>query len=111
MCKAARSFGIIVAVAAGSVTMASAQAQPASTTPAATNVGPGRITCHSGKSCELTIGTPISLRYKIDPAALAAPDKERLTKQCTAKATPCIATVTGTETPKVVKAASIKFYN
>ena len=79
--------------------------------PAATNVGPGRIICRTATSCELDIGTPVSLRYKIDPAALPAADKDRLTKQCTANGTPCVATVTGTETKAGVKAASIKFYN
>lgn len=82
-----------------------AQAQPAPT-----NVGPGRITCASAKSCELTIGTPVSLRYKIDPVALPSADKDRLAK-CTAKATACIATVTGTEEKAGVKASGIKFFN
>ena len=97
----AAAFGIILA---GGSTAALAQ-------PAQTSVGPGRITCHSATSCELTIGTPVSLRYKINLAALPAADKDRLTKQCTAKGTPCIATVTGTEDKTGVKAASIKFYN
>ena len=104
--RTARWLGASIALATASVGVAWAQ-----TPPAATNVGPGRIICRSGTACELTIGTPVSLRYKVDPAALAPADKDRLTKQCTAKATPCIATVTGTETPSVVKAASIKFYN
>ena len=82
-----------------------AQAQPA-----ATNVGPGRITCGNAKSCELTIGSPVSLRYKVDPAALAANDKDRLTK-CTTKGSPCIATVTGTEDKSGVTASAIKFFN
>ena len=82
-----------------------AQAQPAPT-----NVGPGRVTCTNAKSCELTIGTPVSLRYKIDPATLPAPDKDRLAK-CTAKAAACIATVTGTEDKAGVKASGIKFFN
>ena len=47
----------------------------------------------------------------LDPAALAGADKDRLTKQCTAKAAPCIATVTGTEIKGGLKTASIKFYN
>jgi len=79
--------------------------------PSTTSVGPGRITCRSATSCELDIGTPPSLRYKIDPSALAAADKDRLVKSCTAKGTPCIATVTGTDNKTIVKAASIKFYN
>jgi len=40
--------------------------------PAATDVGPGKIFCRTPTSCELDIGTPVSLRYKIDPAALPA---------------------------------------
>lgn len=87
-------------------TSAWAQAQPA-----ATNVGPGRIICRGATACELDIGTPASLKYRIDPSALAAADKERLIKQCTAKGTPCVATVTGMETKTGVKATSIKFYN
>jgi hypothetical protein len=79
--------------------------------PSATSVGPGRITCRSATACELDIGTPPSLRYKIDPGALAAPDKDRLVKSCTAKGAPCIATVNGTDDKTVIKAASIKFYN
>jgi hypothetical protein len=83
----------------------------AQTTPATTSVGPGRVFCRSATACELDIGTPASLKYKIDPGALAAADKERLTKTCTLKATACIATVTGTQTNGGVKAVSIKFYN
>jgi hypothetical protein len=52
-----------------------------------------------------------TLKYKIDPSALPAADKDRLTKQCIAKGTPCVVTVTGSETKAGVKAASIKFYN
>lgn len=102
----ARLFGLSLAVAALSSPSAWAQAQPASS-----SVGPGRITCRSATSCELDIGTPPSLKYRIDPSALGDADKQRLTKQCTAKATPCIATVTGSEAKGIVKAASIKFYN
>jgi len=103
--RAVAWFGLGIAVAAGSGP-AWAQAQPA-----ATSVGPGRIICRSAKSCQLEIGAPASLKYKIDPSALAAADHDRLTKQCTAKATPCVATVTGVETKSGVKAASIKFHN
>ena len=59
----------------------------------------------------LSIGAPATLKYKIDPSALPAADKDRLTKQCIAKGTPCVVTVTGSETKTGVKAASIKFYN
>ena len=104
--KTARWFGAMAVLTACGGANAWAQAQPAPT-----NVGPGRVICRSATACDLEIGTPASLRYKIDPAALAAADKDRLTKQCTPKATPCVATVTGTETKTVVKAASIKFYN
>ncbi len=96
----------VMALFAASGASAWAQAQPAST-----SVGPGRIICRGATACELDIGTPPSLRYKIDPSALAAADKDRLTKQCTARGTPCVATVTGSETASGVKAASIKFYN
>lgn len=85
---------------------AGAQAQSATT-----NVGPGRIFCRSATACELDIGTPASLKYKIDPSALEGADKERLVKSCTAKGTPCIATVTGTDANSVIKATKIKFYN
>ena len=96
------SLGIVMLMAGTS----SAQGQPVMT-----SVGPGRITCANAKSCHLTIGTPARMRTKIDPSGLAAPDKERLTKQCTANATPCIATVTGVDNNDDIKAASIKFHN
>ena len=98
-------------VAAAALTGAAAQAQPATTTAATTNVGPGRIVCKASGPCSLEIGSPVSLRYTIDVSALQAADKERLTQRCTAKATPCVATVTGTETKTDVKAISIRFYN
>jgi hypothetical protein len=84
---------------------------PARAQPATTDVGPGRITCRSATSCELDIGIPVSLRYTIDPSALADADKDRLVKSCTTKAAPCVATVTGTDTKTVIKATKIKFYN
>jgi hypothetical protein len=102
--RAVRSLGFMVA-------MGCAMTGPVLAQPATTSVGPGRVTCRSATSCELDIGTPPSLKYKIDPSALAAADKDRLTKQCTPKATACVATVTGTETKSGVQAASIKFYN
>ena len=101
--RAAGLFGVIAALAIGTGVAALAQ-------PASTSVGPGRIICRSASSCELGIGTPASLKYQIDPSALQPADKDRL-KQCTAKGTPCVATVTGSETKTGVKAASIKFYN
>jgi len=89
-----------------------AGATVAQTAPAPTSVGPGRITCRSATSCLLDIGTPpTNLRYTIDISALTGADSERLTKQCTAKGSPCIATVTGSEIKGGVKATSIKFYN
>jgi len=114
----ARWFGLMVALATLGATPAWAQSKPAATptatpatTPAPTNVGPGRIICHNASACELSIGAPATLKYKIDPAALPAADKDRLTKQCIAKGTPCVVTVTGSETKTGVKAVSIKFYN
>ena len=111
----ARWFGMRVALATLGATPVWAQSQPtptpAPTPPAPTSVGPGRIICHNASTCELGIGTPATLKYKIDPSALPAADKDRLTKQCTAKGTPCVVTVTGSETKTGVKAASIKFYN
>jgi len=101
--RAAR-LGVILGLVSGG---ASAWAQA----PTAASYGPGRIICGSPKSCELGIGTPVSLKYRIDPSALPESDRNRLTKQCTAKATPCIATVTGTETKDVVTAAAVKFHN
>jgi hypothetical protein len=89
----------------GSAT-AVAQAQPATS-----SVGPGRVFCRGATACELDIGTPVSLKYRIDPTALPAADKDRLTRQCKVTGTPCVATVTGTETKAGVKAAGIKFYN
>lgn|SRR5215469_15739080 len=83
----------------------------AQTQPATTDVGPGRIFCRSATACELDIGTPASLKYKIDPSALEGADKDRLVKSCTVKGAPCIATVTGTDTKTVIKATKIKFYN
>jgi len=103
--RSAAWLGAIVGMIAGSAN-ALAQA-PAG----AASFGPGRIICRSAASCELGIGTPASLKYRIDPSALPEADKSRLTKQCTAKGTPCVVTVTGTETKNGVKAASIKFYN
>lgn len=102
----ARGFAVVVAL----MLAAGAQAQQA-TAPAPTNVGPGRIVCKATGPCSLEIGSPVSLRYKIDAAALPTADKERLTQRCTAKAAPCVVTVTGTETKTDVKAASIRFYN
>jgi hypothetical protein len=101
-------FGVMVLVAVAGDTTGWAQAPTA-----ATNVGPGRIICRNATSCELDIGTPASLKYRIDPAALATADQDRLIERCTAKGTPCVATVTGTgtETSTGVKADSIKFYN
>ena len=78
---------------------------------APTSAGPGRIICRAATSCELGVGTPPSIRYKIDATGLPDADKDRLVKQCTAKAAPCIATVTGSEAKSVIKAANIKFYN
>ncbi len=106
----ARWFGMTVALATWGATPVWAQSQPAAT-PAPTSVGPGRIICHNASACELSIGAPATLKYKIDPSALPAADKDRLTKQCIAKGTPCVVTVTGSETKTGVKAASIKFYN
>ncbi len=64
-----------------------------------------------GASCELGIGTPATLRYRIDPSACRMPTKNRLTKQRAAKGTSCAATVTGTEVKNLVKAPSIRFCN
>ena len=99
---------VVAALLMASLGLSYADAQ---TSPATTSVGPGRVFCRSATACELDIGTPASLKYKIDPDALAAADKERLTRKCTPTATACIATVTGTATNSGVKAASIKFYN
>ena len=103
---AANRLAIVLVMAAWGTATAGAQAQPA-----ASSVGPGKVFCRSATACELDIGTPVSLKYKIDPAALPTEDKDRLTKQCKLTGTPCIATVTGTESAAGVKAASIKFYN
>ncbi len=102
--SAAKWFAALAFVSIAAVPAASAQTQT-------TSVGPGRIICRSATSCELGIGTPASIKFKIDPSALPAADKDHLTKQCTLKGTPCIVTLTGTETATGIKAASIKFYN
>ena len=52
-----------------------------------------------------------SIRYDVDISAVPEADKDRLVKQCTANAAPCVATVTGVETETGVKAASVKFFN
>jgi hypothetical protein len=85
----------------------------AQTAAPATSAGPGRIVCKSAASCELGIGTPAKLRYQINASGLPAADKDRLTKSCTAKAAPCIATVEGTEMgdPIKIKATKITWYN
>jgi hypothetical protein len=103
---AGRWLAIVFIMAAWGTATARAQVPPATT-----SVGPGKVFCRSASACELDIGTPVSLKYQIDPAALPAADKDRLTKQCKITGTPCVATVTGTETKAGVKAASIKFYN
>jgi hypothetical protein len=103
---AARLLAIAVALVAWGGAPETALAQSSQT-----SAGPGRIFCRSSTSCELDIGTPASLKYNIDPSALAAGDKDRLIKQCTPKAAPCVATVTGTDPGTIVKAATIKFYN
>jgi len=97
---------IVVTMLLAGLGSATAMAQSATT-----DVGPGRIFCRSATACELDIGTPASLKYKIDPSALAEADKDRLVKSCTVKAAPCIATVTGTDAKTVTKATKIKFYN
>ena len=103
--RAAVWFGVMVGLVA-SDTSVWAQAPTA-----ASSYGPGRIICRSATTCELGIGTPASLKYNVDPSALPAADKDRLTRQCTAKGTPCVVTLSGEEGRDVVKAASIKFYN
>ncbi len=82
-------------------------------TPSTTPVGPGRITCRSASSCELTIGSPVSMRYKIDASALADNDKQRLVGSCKPSGKPCVATVQASDAGagKPMKAASVKFYN
>ncbi len=106
--RAGQTGAIAAAVLVAGLT---AMAQSQTTTPP-TSAGPGRIICKSIKSCELDVGTPpTTLRYKIDASSLGDADKDRLVKQCTAKGTPCVATVTGPETKGVVQAATIKFFN
>ena len=102
-----RGYKSIVAAAVLLALGGSGWAQPAATT----DVGPGRIFCRSATACELDIGTPASLKYKIDPSALEGADKDRLVKSCTVKGAPCVATVTGTDMKTVIKATKIKFYN
>jgi hypothetical protein len=98
--------GVVAGAAVLWTTAAWAQAQPAPT-----SAGPGRIICRAATTCELGIGTPPSIRYRVDASALPDSDKARLVKQCTPKAAPCVATVNGAETKAGIRAASIKFYN
>ena len=80
----------------------------------ATSVGPGRIICKSAAACELRLGAPAKLKYRINATALSDADKARLIATCTAKAkTPCLVTVQGTEMGDAVKikAAKITFHN
>src|SRR5579872_5435891 len=105
MIRFAVRCGAVAAMAVLSGPAAWAQAQPAQT-----SAGPGRITCSAITKCDLGVGTPPSIRYKIDASALPDADKTRLAK-CTAKAPPCIATVDGADTKPAIKAAKIKFYN
>jgi hypothetical protein len=102
-----RHIGILAFI--GIVAAFPALAQTPSTTP----VGPGRITCRGAGNCELTIGTPPSMRYKIDAASLPDNDKQRLVSACKPSDKPCIATVQASDVGanKPMKAASIKFYN
>ena len=104
--RLARRCGVLVVAATLYGTAAWAQAQPATA-----SAGPGRIICSAITRCDLGIGTPPSIRYRIDASALSDADKARLVKQCTAKGTPCVATITGSTTNSGIKAASIKFYN
>ena len=104
--RVARRCCVLAGVVALWAPIAWAQGQPAPT-----SVGPGRIICLSISSCELGVGIPPSIRYDVDIAAVPDADKDRLVKQCTADAAPCVATVTGAETDTGIKAASIKFYN
>jgi len=104
-------FGVRCGLVMGMATFGSVGAWAQTPAAAPTSAGPGRITCSSATSCELGVGSPVSIRYKIDPSALPDADKTRLVKQCTAKATPCVATVDGTEAKAVIKASKIKFFN
>jgi hypothetical protein len=104
--RVARRCSVLAGVATLWASAVLAQGQP---TP--TSAGPGRIICRSITNCELGVGIPPSIRYHIDASAVPDADKDRLVKQCTAKAAPCVATVTGAETKTGIKAAGIKFYN
>jgi hypothetical protein len=104
--RAARRCCVLAGVAALWAANGWAQAQPAPT-----SAGPGRIICRTIANCELGVGIPPSIRYDVDASDVPDADKDRLVKQCTANAAPCVATVTGTETDTGIKAASIKFYN
>jgi len=76
-----------------------------------TTAGPGRIICRSAANCVLGVGIPPSIRYEIDASVLPDVDRQRLVKQCTAAAAACVATVTGTEKKRGIKATAIKFHN
>jgi hypothetical protein len=104
-----RLFEIVAVVCIGAGLGVSARAaEPA----LATSAGPGRIICKATSFCELGIGVPAHLRYRVDGSALPDADKARL-KQCTVSAKPCVVTVNGTEMGDAmkVKAAKITWYN
>jgi hypothetical protein len=90
-----------------------AAAVPAWAQAPTTSAGPGRIVCTSSGSCQLGIGTPAKMHYRIDISALSDADRGRLVKDCTAKSKPCVATVEGNEgkDPMQVKGTKITWYN
>jgi hypothetical protein len=99
--------------AAIALCFAGAAAHAQSPAPSA-SAGPGRITCKTAAICQLGIGDPAKIKYRIDIEALPAEDKARLGKQCAPNGkTPCVVTVQGSEMGDAlkVKAAKITWYN
>ena len=103
-----------VFMSALALVLTASMAQAAETPGPATSAGPGRVICKNATTCELGIGSPAKLKYRIDVTALPAEDKDRLTRQCGPEGEkPCIATFDGTEMgdPVKIEAAKIKWYN
>lgn len=89
-------------------------AQAVETPGPATSAGPGRAIRTNATTCELGVGSPAKLKYRIDVTALPAGDNDRLSKQCGPKGeNPRIVTFDGNEMsdPVKIEAAKIKWYN
>lgn len=101
---------LIASIAGMALTIAAASAETAGV---AASAGPGVMTCRASGPCNLGIGTPPKLIYKVDLSTLPDADKTR-SKDCKAgRAKPCIVGVHGNEMgdPLKLKADKITWYN